>query len=118
MAHRYQVVRSLRSRVQVGNIYGDLNRRGYRQQTNSNLNSSVTLDWGLDFITKGLSTKIMAAFDTKSRTIRQGVRLYDQYDVHVATTPDDRCYYTEIQSNQNDAQDCKYQLLSESSIFN
>ena len=85
------------------NIYGDLNRRGYRQQTNSNLNSSVTLDWGLDFITKGLSTKIMAAFDTKSRTIRQGVRLYDQYDVHVATTPDDRCYYTEIQSNQNDA---------------
>ncbi|RHJ85494.1 TonB-dependent receptor [Parabacteroides sp. AM08-6] len=85
------------------NTYGEVNRRGYQQQTNTNLNSSLILDWGLDFITKGLSTKFMISFDSKAQTTLQGVRSYDAYGVSVARTPDEQSYYTEVRVNQNDA---------------
>jgi TonB-linked SusC/RagA family outer membrane protein len=85
------------------NTYGEINRRGYRQETNTMLNSSLALDWGLDFITKGLSAKAMIAFDAKARTILQGVRAYDTYSWSVARTADDECSYGVIHGNQNEA---------------
>lgn len=85
------------------NTYGEVNRRGYQQETNTNLNSSLILDWGLDFITKGLSTKFMISFDSKALTTLQGVRSYDAYGVSVARTPEDESYYSEVRVNQNDA---------------
>src|SRR5690606_19052655 len=56
------------------NTYGEINRRGYRQEATNMLNSSLTLDWGLDFITKGLSAKGMIAFDSHASTVLQGYR--------------------------------------------
>lgn len=85
------------------NTYGEINRRGYQQETNVNLNSSVTLDWGLDFITKGLSTKLMVSFDSKAFTRLEGWRMYDAYGVSVAKTQDEKSYYTKVRVNQNDA---------------
>ena len=66
------------------NTYGEVNRRGYRQETSTMLNSQFKLDWGLDFITKGLSANAKIAFDTKARTIIQGYKAYDTYSWKVA----------------------------------
>ncbi|MDR1866178.1 MAG: TonB-dependent receptor [Bacteroidales bacterium] len=85
------------------NIYGEVNRRGYRQETNTMLNSSLTIDWGLDFITKGLSTKFMASFDAKARTIIQGVRSYDCYSWSVARSADEESSYGVIRGNQDES---------------
>ncbi len=83
------------------NTYGEINRRGYRQETNTMLNSSLSLDWGLDFITKGLSAKAMIAFDAKARTILQGYRAYDTYSWNVARSADETCSYGLIRGNQD-----------------
>lgn len=87
------------------NIYGDLNRRGYRQETSTNLNTSFTLDWGLDFITKGLSTKVMLAYDSKANTAMDGVRELDMYGVVVARNAGEKNYYKEVRVNQNNTID-------------
>lgn len=86
-----------------GSVYGDLNRRGYKHQTYMTLNSSFIIDWGLDFITKGLSTKFQIAFDTKTHGTRQGEREYPVYDVVIAKSPDETCYYTDRTGDKNDA---------------
>lgn len=82
------------------NIYGDLNRRGYRQETNTNLNTSLVLDWGLDFITKGLSTKLMLSYDARAKTAMDGVRGLDMYGAVVARNAGEKNHYKEIRVNQ------------------
>ncbi|MDR1335203.1 MAG: TonB-dependent receptor [Tannerella sp.] len=84
-------------------IYGDINRRGYRQETNTMLNSSLTLDWGLDFITQGLSTKFMMSYDSKARTVLEGRRGYDCYNFNVVRSANERSSYNVIRDNQDDA---------------
>ncbi|MDR1523919.1 MAG: TonB-dependent receptor [Tannerella sp.] len=84
-------------------IYGEINRRGYRQETNTMLNSSLTLDWGLDFITQGLSTKFMMSYDSKARTILEGRRSYDCYNFNVARSANVASSYGTIRDNQDDA---------------
>ncbi len=91
----------LNQSTQNRNTYGEINRRGYRQETNTMLNSSLALDWGLDFITKGLSAKAMIAFDTKARTILQGWRNYDVYSWNVARSADENCSYGVITGDQD-----------------
>lgn len=85
------------------NTYGEINRRGYRQETTNNLNSSLTLDWGLDFITKGLSAKGMIAFDSHANTVFQGVRDLDSYAFHVARNANGTSGYSPIRSNTDPA---------------
>ena len=85
------------------NTYGELSRRGYQQATRTNLNSSIIADWGLDFITKGLSTKLMISFDTKAMTTLQGFREYDTYGVTVARTSEEKSYVSKVRMNTNDA---------------
>lgn len=46
--------------------YGMLNRSGYKQESRSNVTASFGLDQKLDFLTQGLSTKLMASFDTRT----------------------------------------------------
>ncbi len=87
------------------NIYGDINRRGYRQETNTSLNTSLTVDWGLDFITKGLSTKVMLAYDSKAQTAMDGVRDIDMYGAVVARNADEKNYYKDIRVNTNSTLD-------------
>ena len=85
------------------NAYGEINRSGYRQETNTVLNSSLALDWSLDFITPGLSTKVMLAYDTKARTVMQGLRSYDTFSAVVAITPDEQSYYSPVMTNQDES---------------
>lgn len=49
-----------------------INRSGYRQSVNTNLNSTLGADWKLDFITKGLSMHGMASFDAVANTLQHG----------------------------------------------
>lgn len=84
------------------NKYAELNRRGYQEATNMNLNSSLTLNWGLDFITKGLSTKFMIAFDALSSTTLSAGRVYDVYRAHPATSPEEKSYYQAVETDKQD----------------
>lgn len=85
------------------NTFGEINRRGYRQETTNMLNSSLTLDWGLDFITEGLSAKGMIAFDSQARTILQGIRAMDTYAFSVARSANETSGYNSIISNADRA---------------
>lgn len=46
--------------------YGEINRSGYLQETRSNVTASFGLEQDLKGITKGLSTKFMASFDSRA----------------------------------------------------
>ncbi|MDR2384658.1 MAG: TonB-dependent receptor [Tannerella sp.] len=83
------------------NTYGEINRRGYRQETSTTLNSSLSLNWGLDFITSGLSAKAMIAFDSRANTVLQGNRAYDTYSWYVARSASEESYYGLIRGNQD-----------------
>lgn len=72
------------------NIWELLNVAGYTQSTRSNFNSSVGFDWELDFITKGLSTKALVAFDVQGHSNLIGMSaLSHRYMVH---NPADQVY--------------------------
>jgi TonB-linked SusC/RagA family outer membrane protein len=81
------------------NVYSDINRRGYAQNTTTTLNSSLSLDWGLDFITKGLSAKGTMAFDSHALTNLQGYKAFDVYDVSVAKSAEETSYYIPMRTN-------------------
>jgi TonB-linked SusC/RagA family outer membrane protein len=83
--------------------YGGINRRGYRDETSTVLNSSLALDWGMDFITKGLSAKGMIAFDSHANTIRQGSREHDTYAFIVARDATETSGYSAIRNNTDGA---------------
>lgn len=83
------------------NTYGEINRRGYRQEMTNNLNSSLSLDWGLDFITKGLYAKGLIAFDSHAGTILEGSRGVDTYAFDVARNANETSGYTIVRTNQD-----------------
>jgi TonB-linked SusC/RagA family outer membrane protein len=83
-------------------IYGFINRTGYELNTSTTLNSSFTLDWGLDFITKGLSAKGMMAFDSNASTNLVAKRLFNEYGVSVARNAQQTNSYT-ILTDSRDA---------------
>src|SRR5690606_5567594 len=85
------------------NTYGEINRRGYRQETTNMLNASLSMDWGLDFVTPGLSAKGMIAFDSQASTVLQGVRNLDTYSFFVARNADQTSGYNPIISNSDAA---------------
>ncbi|MET7000369.1 TonB-dependent receptor [Chitinophaga defluvii] len=70
-----------------------INRTGYRQESRSNLTASWGLEQDLGFLTKGLSTRVMFSFDTRSLYYLNGTKQY-QYWVQVidpnSQTPDGR----------------------------
>ncbi|MGV8094311.1 MAG: SusC/RagA family TonB-linked outer membrane protein [Mangrovibacterium sp.] len=73
--------------------------KGYHEETATTLNSSVKLDWGLDFITKGLSTQLMLSYDTKARTVIDGYKDLNLYQAVVPREEGDQPYYATIQGN-------------------
>ncbi|GAB6394588.1 MAG: SusC/RagA family TonB-linked outer membrane protein [Bacteroidales bacterium] len=79
--------------------YDAINRRGYSQTTTTTLNSSLALEWGLDFITKGLSAKSTIAFDSHALTNLQGIKDLDIYRANVARSASESNRYTTIRSN-------------------
>lgn len=83
------------------NTYGEINRRGYRQEVTNNLNSSFNIDWGLDFITKGMSAKAMIAFDSQASTVLQAYKAYDSYSFLVARDASSTSLYAPLRINQD-----------------
>ena len=74
--------------------YGALNRWGYVTRNTTQFNSSAGLDWGLDFITPGLSTKIMIAYDGNYLTELTGIGSFQIYGYDVARTKYETSSYT------------------------
>ncbi|MGC9355307.1 MAG: SusC/RagA family TonB-linked outer membrane protein, partial [Mariniphaga sp.] len=85
------------------NTYGEINRRGYREESSTVLNSSLAIEWGLDFITKGLSAKGMIAFDSHASTVRQGHRALNTYAFYVARNATETSGYFALRENQDKA---------------
>ncbi|MBK0383703.1 TonB-dependent receptor [Pedobacter sp. SD-b] len=63
--------------------YGSLNRTGYRITTDNNINTSLGLEQDLKVITKGLSAKVIASYDTKATHIRGFRRTYQTYNAQL-----------------------------------
>lgn len=59
--------------------YGQINRAGYTQQTRSNVLATYGMEQALDFITKGLSTKAVISFDSRSTNNLFGQKNYEKY---------------------------------------
>jgi TonB-linked SusC/RagA family outer membrane protein len=59
--------------------YGQLNRTGFRNTESSNLQSSVAFDFDLSSITKGLTSKAMVSFDSRSNSITKAYHNYIRY---------------------------------------
>ncbi len=70
--------------------YGVLNRIGFRSTDRSNLNSSAALDFDLGWITKGLSSKAMVSFDSRSFSYTNGSKGlgYTRYYFNLKQVPD------------------------------
>jgi TonB-linked SusC/RagA family outer membrane protein len=56
-----------------------INRSGYRQETRSNITASWGLEQDLSIVTKGLTAKLMASFDTKSLYNLTGNQTYQRW---------------------------------------
>lgn len=72
--------------------FESVNRKGYRDETRTNLNASIGGEWNMTFITKGLSLKGMASFDAVANTILGG----DITEMSFATSvdeDDDQIYF-------------------------
>mgnify|MGYP000779386599 FL=1 len=65
--------------------FESVNRRGYRDETRTNLNASIGGEWNMTFITKGLSLKGMASFDAVANTTLTG----DIKEMSFATSVDE-----------------------------
>jgi len=70
--------------------YSWLNQSGYKVATTNEINSTVGFELDMDFITKGLSTRAIASYD--SRTVhRRGYRqVPDQYETTIVKTTADK----------------------------
>lgn len=90
----------------VASPYAMINRSGYRQQTGSNIIASWGMEQKLDFITKGLSAKFMASFDTRTVYQLQANRVYETWtqimDPNLQTADGrDSVYYVKASAQQN-----------------
>jgi TonB-linked SusC/RagA family outer membrane protein len=61
---------------EINPAFGTLNRSGYRQQSRSNVTATYGMEQTLDFITKGLSVKALASFDSKATNNLIGSRSF------------------------------------------
>jgi len=70
-----------------------MNRRGYRKNVRTNLNSSFGLNWDLGtLITKGLSMKGLGSYDAYSGSTLEGSKTERLYRSSVNTTTDELSY--------------------------
>ena len=60
-------------------IYGRLNKSGNRNSTRTTVNVALNLDWGLDFITKGLSAKGLLGYEARYAETTYGNTDYQRY---------------------------------------
>ncbi|MDR1762718.1 MAG: TonB-dependent receptor [Dysgonamonadaceae bacterium] len=85
-----------------GNAYDRVNFRGYERNTSTTLNTNLSLDWKLDFITKGLSAKGLVAFDSYGVANVQASRGVNIYGARVAKSATDTPSGYYVLSDNND----------------
>lgn len=72
-----------------------MNRMGFRNETRSNLNSSLGMEWDLSsLITQGLSLKGMVSYDTRATTAMQGRKRERLYLANVNPETNELSYAT------------------------
>lgn len=72
-------------------FYGQLNRTGYQCNNVGKLNTSLDLKFNLNWITKGLSTKVLVAFDSNSSSFNKALKSVGdtyQFDISEVLQPD------------------------------
>jgi len=69
--------------VSYKNPYAILNFTGYDTREDNDFNSTVYVDLDLGWITKGLSTKMMASFDTYSTSTISASKSYNSYQFDI-----------------------------------
>lgn len=77
-------------------VYGILNRSGYFTRNTTQFTSSVGLEWGLDFITPGLSTKAIISYDGNYFTQLEAYRQFQYYGFKVGRNEEDTSSYVTI----------------------
>lgn len=60
-------------------IHGRLNKNGSRNTTRTAINVALNLDWGLDFITRGLSLKGLLGYESRYSETTTGSADYQRY---------------------------------------
>ena len=98
-----------------------MNRRGYRNEIRSNLNTSLGLDWDLsNTITKGLSMKGMISYDAKSTSAEQGAKTEQLYSANIDYNTDQLSYTLSRASESllsiSKSVDSKYSINMQGSI--
>jgi len=98
-----------------------MNRRGYRNEIRSNLNTTFGLDWDLsNLITKGLSMKAMISYDAKSTSAEQGSKTEQLYTANIDYNTDQLSYTLSRSSesllNITKSVDSKYNINMQGSI--
>lgn len=68
---------------QTTNPFGELNYRGYKTTDKLTLNNSLTLDFDLGWITKGLTARAMVAYDTSITSTVEGYNSGTGYNLYV-----------------------------------
>jgi TonB-linked SusC/RagA family outer membrane protein len=65
--------------VAYGSAYGLLNRSGYQRLGRTTVTASYGMEQSLDFLTKGLSIRAMASFDTKANNLLIASKTFERY---------------------------------------
>lgn len=76
------------SRNNANPSFGNLNRSGYLNSDRANLTSSLAFDFDLKTITKGLTSKVMVSFDSKSNSNIDAWKDYVRWDYALASVTD------------------------------
>ncbi len=71
-----------------GSSYGYLNRSGYVNTDRVNLFSSLSFDFNLSKITKGLTSRVLASFDSRSSTITDANKQFNSYKYTITQATD------------------------------
>lgn len=86
--------------------YGLVNRSGYTQQKRSNVLATFGMEQNLDFITKGLSARAVASFDSRITNNLAASRSYAKYTQVInpnlpGSDGQDSVYYRQFNNDQN-----------------
>lgn len=97
-----QVVLDPAQTLQSG--YGNMNRSGYSLETRSGVNAIGTLNIDLGFITKGLSTKGLVSFESRSNNVTSALKGFVTYKYERNPSGLDEPIYTFDGDNEEDDQ--------------
>lgn len=91
--------------------YGELNYLGYQTQDKSKLNTSLGFDFDLNKFVKGLSTKVLLAYDVNANSIIKGSKSgYNVYQLSILEQKDENGNINDVYSLTSRNEYQKYQL--------